>query len=108
MAMHGSVGEFNNVVEDWTLESLEQYFAANDIDSVTKQIAIFPSACRVSTYKLMRSLMAPNKPTEMRYGNLVKLMKELFRPSLQSSCSVSLLTAVPARPARAWLSSSQN
>ena len=35
MAIHGSIGQFNASVEDWTLytECLEQYFTANGIGS---------------------------------------------------------------------------
>ena len=35
MATHGSIGEFNASIEDWTsyTERLEQYFTANGIGS---------------------------------------------------------------------------
>ncbi len=82
MATHGSVGEFNEATEDWTsyTERVEQYFAANDVDSATKQRAILLSACGPSTYKLIRNLVAPDKPTEKTYQDLVKLVKEHFSP----------------------------
>ncbi len=82
MATHGSVGEFNDTVEDWTsyTERLEQYFAANDVASAAKQRAILLSGCGAPTYRILRSLVAPDKPTDKTYQDLVKLLKDHFSP----------------------------
>jgi hypothetical protein len=84
MAQHGSVGPFDQGKEDWTAytERLEQYFAANDVKDTTKQRAILLSACGARTYQVIRNLTAPGKPTEHSFGDLVKLVKNHFSPSL--------------------------
>ncbi len=66
MATHGSLGEFNDAIEDWASysERLEMYFVANDVTNAQKKRAILLSACGASTYKLVRSLVAPDKPTD--------------------------------------------
>ena len=74
---HGLIREFEAGREDWTsyTERLQQYFAANDVDSAEKQRAIFLSACGAHTYQLLKNLLAPEKPTEKSFGELVELMK---------------------------------
>ncbi len=66
MAMHGSVGEFNEAVEDWSsyTERLEHYFTANDVEAIEKKRAILLSGCGAPTYKLIHSLVAPGKPSD--------------------------------------------
>ena len=82
MATHGSVSEFNSAQEDWRsyAERLEQYFAANDVKDEEKMRAILLSVCGPSTYRLMRNLCAPAKPTEKSYAQLVKLVADHFNP----------------------------
>ena len=82
MATHGSVSEFNSAQEDWRsyAERLEQYFAANDVKDEDKMRAILLSVCGPSTYRLMRNLCAPAKPTEKSYSQLVKLVADHFNP----------------------------
>ena len=82
MAMHGSVSEFNSAQEDWCsyIEGLEQYFAANDVKDEENMRAILLSVCGPSTYRLMRNLCAPAKPTEKSYAQLVKLVADHFNP----------------------------
>ena len=83
--MHGSIGEFDRTQEDWVsyCERLEQYFVANDVKNADKQRAILLSVCGASTYQLIRNLVAPNKPTEKTFAEIVKLV----RPSYSSSTS---------------------
>ncbi len=81
MARHGSIGEFNAVV-DWTAytERLEQCLTANNVEDATKRRAVLLSVCGASTYKLIRSLVAPGKPTDRTFKELVELLKEHFAP----------------------------
>ena len=66
MAAHGRIGEFNPQREDWTsyTERLQKNFAANEIEEAAKQKAVLLSVVGAETYQLMRSLTAPQKPTE--------------------------------------------
>ena len=81
MATHVSLGEFNPTREDWTsyAERLELYFTANDITE-RKQQGILLSVCGAETYRLIRDLVAPTKPTEKTFAELVKIVKNHQQP----------------------------
>lgn len=83
MARHGSIGEFNAESEDWVsyTERLIQYFVANSIpeDGDTRR-AILLSSCGVSTYQLIRNLVAPGKPTDKSFTEIVALVKDHHQP----------------------------
>ena len=82
MAKHGFTGEFDRSQEDWVsyCEQLEQYFVANDVKNADKQRAILLSVFGVSTYRLIRNLVAPNKPTDKTFAEIVKLVKHHHTP----------------------------
>ena len=82
MATHGSIGEFNPDREDWTsyTERADQYFLANDVTVADKKRAILLDACGVSTYQLIRDLVAPSKPSSKTYKDIVKLVKDHHQP----------------------------
>ena len=65
--------EFNPAVEDWIsyAEQLEFYFAANEVKEADKQRAVLFSVCGVATYKLIKNLLAPAKPTEAAFKDIV-------------------------------------
>ena len=73
MATHSTVGEFTADQEDWQayVERLQQYFAANDVDDAAKQRAILLSSVGSSTYRLLRNLMAPAKPKDCTFKQIV-------------------------------------
>ena len=98
MATHGRVFEFNSAQEDWPsyADRLEQYFAANEIKDEEKIWAILLSVCGPSTYRLMRNLCTPSKPTEKSYFDLVKLVTDHFNPTPSVMYSDSVLTVVIA------------
>ena len=79
---HGSIGEFDPSVEEWKsyTERLEQYFVANDVENAEKRRAILLSVCGPSTYQLVRNLVAPSKPTEKSFEEIVTLVKEYHHP----------------------------
>ena len=60
-------------LEDWTFyaERLEFYFAANDVKEAEKQRAVLFSICGAATYKLIKNLLAPAKPTEATFKDIV-------------------------------------
>ncbi len=82
MAKHGSIGDLDHSQADWVsyCERLEQYFVANDVKNADKQRAILLSVCGVLTYQLIRNLVAPNKPTEKTFAEIVKLVKDHHTP----------------------------
>ena len=84
MATHGTVGEFIPGREDWVsyTERLEQYFTVNAIkqEEGNRWRAILLSCCGAATYQLIRNLVSPGKPTEKRFEELVKLVKDHHQP----------------------------
>ena len=82
MTYHGKLSEFDSTSEDWPsyVERMEQYFAANDVGDETKKRAILLSVCGSSTYRLIRSLLAPVKPGEKSYSDIVALVTTHLNP----------------------------
>ena len=82
MAIHGTIGECDHYKEDWVsyCERLEHYFAANDVDDAGKR-AILLSVCGATTYQLIRNLVAPAKPVDKSFSELVTLVKDHQTPS---------------------------
>ena len=88
MAAHTSFGAFSGEATEWEdyVERLENYFVAHDIKSDTKKKAVLLSDCGAATYKLIRSLVVPQKPSELEYKVLLAKTKEHFAPT--PSCNV--------------------
>ena len=82
MARHGNIGEFD-VHRDWTSysERLLEYFTANEVEGAAKKRAILLSVVGAPTYQLIRNLVAPNKPTEHTFEELVKLVQGYYQPN---------------------------
>ena len=80
--VHGSVGEFSGVAEEWPpyIERMEFYFAANDVEDEGKKRAILLSCCGSATYSLIRNLVAPGKPSETTFKNIVEKVQTHFNP----------------------------
>ena len=83
MATHGQIGEFNSQREDRMSYSkrLEECFIANDIKTADKKKAILLSVVGADTYQLIQSLVAPEKPKEKIFEQLVKLVQEYHQPT---------------------------
>ena len=75
MAVYRRIGEFGATREKWIhySEQLTQYFLANDVENEDKKRAILLSVIRPTTHSLLRSLLSPNKPSELSYDELAKL-----------------------------------
>ena len=80
--IHRTVGEFNPTNEDWGsyTERLQQYFAANEV-AEGKQKVILLSGCGVATYRLIKNLTAPAKPTDKSFADLVQLVGDHYNPA---------------------------
>ena len=79
---HGQLTTFSGNPDDWEafIEQLESYFAANDITAAGKKRGILLNSCGTAAYKTIRSIVAPTKPTEIAYSELVTKVKAHFAP----------------------------
>ena len=68
--------------ESWIeyTERLEQYFIGNKITDNGKKRAVLLSVCGVKTYKVIRNLVNPRKPTNKSFAELVNLVKNHLNP----------------------------
>ena len=57
-----------------------QSFAANEVKEAEKQRAVLFSVCGAATYKLIRNLLAPTKPVDATFKDIVKLLTEHYQP----------------------------
>ena len=81
--VYGSIGEFNPEREDWIsyTERVIQYFIANGIkEEGDTRRAILLSSCGAQTYQLIRNLVAPGKPTDKTFTEIVALVKDHHQP----------------------------
>ena len=67
---------------DWVqyIERMEHYFLANEITDVSKQRSILISSMGQKAYKILRNIVAPEKPTDVSFKNLVSVMNSHFSP----------------------------
>ncbi|XP_032443207.1 uncharacterized protein LOC116735412 [Xiphophorus hellerii] len=81
-ATFGTLSAFDAKEQTWEeyCEILDQFFEANDVDDSAKQRAILISVVGPATYKLMRNLVSPDKPSSKTYSQLVTRLKEHFNP----------------------------
>ena len=79
---HGSLGSFDKNNEQWPMycERVDLYLAANNIVNGDQRCAVLLSVCGPATYQLIRSLVAPGKPTDKTFDELVKLVTEHLTP----------------------------
>ena len=83
MAVYGKINEYEPTNEDWSqyAERLGHYFAANEIESGEKKRAVLLTIVGAATYKILRSLVAPAKPGEKSYDELITALSAQFNPS---------------------------
>ena len=84
MATLGKLPEFHDG-ENWCefIERLDAYFFVNNItgnEAEEKKRAILLTVCGSKTYSLMKNLLAPTKPTEKSYTELVDLIEKHVSP----------------------------
>ena len=79
----GNIEAYDANSEQWShyIERLEFFFIANDITTNDRKKAVILSVCGAETYKLLRSLCAPNNPSEKTYDQLKVLMKQHLSPT---------------------------
>ena len=81
MPTFGKLDEYNET-EDWRhyIERVNLFFDANEITDPAKQRSLFLVSVGAKTYKLIRSLVAPEDPKDKSYEALAKLAQEHFMP----------------------------
>ena len=82
MATHGTISVFSSSQETWTthVERLQQYLAANKIEDADQRRAVLLSMCGPATYRLIRSLVSPKKPIELKFAELVEVLQKHYDP----------------------------
>ena len=80
-ALIGNIEEFRETSE-WSqyVERLDLYFKANEIESEGKKQATLLTVIGPTAYNLLRSLVAPAKPVEKSYAELIKVMQQHQSP----------------------------
>ena len=68
--------------DDWPtyVKRLEQYFAANGMTEEKKMVAVLVTVMGAKAYGLMRNLLAPVKPADKKYTELIQVMKDHLSP----------------------------
>ena len=81
MPTFGKLDEYNET-EDWRyyIKRVNHFFEANEITDPCKKRSIFLVSVGAKTYKLIRSLVAPEDPKVKSYEDLAKLAQEHFIP----------------------------
>ena len=90
MATHGAIAESSSSQETWTVyvEHLEQYLMANKIEDADQRRAILLSVCGPATYRLIRNLVSPKKPTQLKFVEITEIVQKHHepKPSLIVKC----------------------
>ena len=76
------IDKFIPATGEWTqyIERMNQFFIANEICEQPRKKAILLSLGGAETYSLLRNLVAPAKPSEKSYNELVRVMNEHQNP----------------------------
>ena len=82
MATLGSIESFNPSLEDWNAysERFEQYVIANESKDEKKIVATFLTTIGSKTYNVLRDLLAPEKPSAVKFEDLVKTLRDHYEP----------------------------
>ena len=82
MSTHGHLPQFSGNALEWDVfaEQLSYYLVANGIEDAGKKRALLLSACGTSTYKLLKTLVAPAKLSSKSFADLVKLAQDHYTP----------------------------
>ena len=78
----GHLSEFKLDKDDWNnyIEQMEFTFLANSIDDDNKKNAVLLRSCGSDTFKLFKSLTAPNDLASSSYTDIKQLMSEHKNP----------------------------
>ena len=73
---------FDPEKEDWNAytERFEQFILANGVEGEKKVVATFLTTVGSKTNNLLRDLLAPAKPSAMKYAELVETLQSHYEP----------------------------
>ena len=73
---------FDPEKEDWNeyTERFEQFILANGVEGEKKVVATFLTTVGSKTYNLLRDLLAPAKPSTMKYAELIETLQSHYEP----------------------------
>ena len=79
----GRIKEFRKDKEEWSqyTERVEHSSAANGITSNDKKHSVFLTVIGARAYKQLRSVIAPEKPSETDFVTLSEAMKNHYAPA---------------------------
>ena len=79
--MLGFMDAYNPDTDDWSayIERLDLFFLANEIKD-DKKVAVLLTVLGTKAYSLLRTIIAPSKPAEKTYKQLVDTMKSYVEP----------------------------
>ena len=75
----GKMGEFDPRTEEW-LQYKERFFIANSITSNDKKRAVFLSVVGAETFKVLRSLVSPDKQGDKSFADLLQKLDDHYSP----------------------------
>ena len=77
----GAMDSFNPDTDDWSayVERLESFFLAHEIKD-DKKVAVLLTVLGAKAYSLLRTIIAPGKPAEKTYQQLLDAMKSYVNP----------------------------
>ena len=83
MTTHTGIGVLSGELTEWEdyVERLENYFVVHDTKTEAKKRVVPLSECGVATYKLIKSSIAPQKPSDVGYKVLLEKGKQNFAPA---------------------------
>ena len=78
----GHMGEFDPSRDEWNqyAECMGHFFDASTIQSKARRKACLSTLIGALAYKLLGSLIAPDKPADKTYTELVAVMKQHYCP----------------------------
>ena len=78
--MIGCMESYDPATEDWTAntEQFDHYVLANDISEEKKVVATFLTMVGPKTYNLLRYLLQPTKPSEVKYFELQETLQNHY------------------------------
>ena len=79
----GHIEPFNKEIENWDsyAERFDHYLLANDVKDEKKIVSVFLTIMGSKTYELLRNLVAPGKPADLKYQELVEILGKHFNPA---------------------------
>ena len=94
-ALFGSLFQFNPDEHVWTeyVEIFEHYFTANKIKEDELKVSILCSNVGPKTYHVIKNLCLPKKPSELKFQDIVDLVKNHYKPKMtEASASLKFNT----------------